>query len=128
MTHRLWPAGLIPLAAVVAACAMPNEMPVASDGARVFAANCVACHGADARGGVGPDLTAITARNDGTFPRARVLSVIDGYSRGTHAGRVMPEFGATMSGDLVPVDIDGTLTPTPRDLVALLFYLESIQG
>ena len=39
----------------------------------------------------------------------------------------MPEFGAQMSDDIVPVDIDGVLTPTPRELAALLAYLESIQ-
>lgn len=128
MTHRLWPAGLVPVAAIIAACAMPNEMPVAADGAKVFNANCVACHGSDARGGVGPDLTAIAARNDGVFPRARILSIIDGYTKDAHEGRTMPEFGAGLSGQTVPVDIDGTLTPTPRDLAALLAYLESIQS
>ncbi len=128
MTHRPWPAGLVPVAVLLTACAMPNEMPVASDGAKIFAANCVACHGADARGGAGPDLTAIAARNDGAFPRARMLSVIDGYSKDAHEGRAMPEFGASLSGETVPVDIDGTLTPTPRDLAALLAYLESIQS
>ena len=40
----------------------------------------------------------------------------------------MPEFGADLSGDLVPLDIDGVLTPTPRALAALLAYLESIQA
>lgn len=128
MTHRPWPAALVPVAVILAACAVPNEMPVASDGAKIFAANCVACHGVDARGGAGPDLTAIAARNDGVFPRARILSVIDGYTKDAHEGRVMPEFGASLSGETVPVDIDGTLTPTPRDLAALLAYLESIQS
>ena len=128
MTQRPWPAALVPVAVILAACAMPDEMPVASDGAKIFAANCVACHGADARGGTGPDLTTIAARNDGVFPRARTLSVIDGYTRDAHAGRAMPEFGASLSGETVPVDIDGTLTPTPRDLAALLAYLESIQS
>jgi hypothetical protein len=40
----------------------------------------------------------------------------------------MPEFGALLEGDTVPVDVgDGVLTPTPRPLAALLAYLESIQ-
>ena len=56
-----------------------------------------------------------------------MLSKIDGYGRGSVSADVMPEFGALLEGDLVPVDIDGTLTPTPRNLAGLLFYLESIQ-
>ena len=41
--------------------------------------------------------------------------------------RVMPEFGEDMALDLVPVDLDGQITPTPRVLAGLLIYLESIQ-
>jgi hypothetical protein len=44
------------------------------------------------------------------------------------AGPGMPEFGALLEGDLIPFDSgDGILTPTPRKLVALLEYIESIQ-
>ena len=120
---------------MLGACTV-SEMPGSGEGARLFAENCAACHGADARGagpetlGIGkvpPDLTAITARNGGTFPRAQVLSVIDGYRQGTHPGRVMPEFGENLGGNLVPVEVDGVMTPTPRALAALLAYLESIQ-
>ena len=134
MPHRVH-ALLIGSALGLAACAMP-EMPDAPEGAQLFAANCAACHGADARGagpetlGIGkvpPDLTQIAARNSGVFPTADVLSAIDGYAQGTHVGRVMPEFGAELGGDLVPLDVDGILTPTPRALVALLRYLESVQ-
>ncbi|CUH45138.1 hypothetical protein RUM4293_04048 [Ruegeria atlantica] len=32
-----------------------------------------------------------------------------------------------MAEDLVPVEIEGVLTPTPRELAGLLFFLESIQ-
>lgn len=122
-------------ALILGACTAP-QMPGPSEGARLFAQNCAACHGADARGagpeslGLGkvpPDLTQIAARNGGTFPRARVLSVIDGYRQGTHPDRIMPEFGAELGGDLVPVEVDGVMTPTPRALAALLAYLESIQ-
>lgn len=123
------------LAGLIAACAAV-EMPGVPEGAKLFADNCVACHGASATGD-GPlagnmspkpaDLTRIAARNDGTFPRAQVLSVIDGYSKGTHPNRIMPEFGLLLSGDTVPVEVDGVLTPTPRPLAALLAYLEDTQ-
>ncbi|MGB1389682.1 MAG: c-type cytochrome [Paracoccaceae bacterium] len=116
----------LPLAVLVAACTT-DDMPGPTEGQAVYARNCSACHGADGTGGKGPDLTKISARNGGTFPAASVLSKIDGYGRGSVSVDVMPEFGALLEGDLVPVDIDGTLTPTPRNLAGLLFYLESIQ-
>ena len=120
---------------LIAACSA-TEMPDVPEGAQLFADNCAACHGTSATGdGVlvseltqkPADLTRISARNGGTFPRAQVLSVIDGYSKGSHPGRIMPEFGLLLEGDTVPVEVDGVLTPTPRPLAALLAYLEDIQ-
>jgi len=117
------------------ACAEPG-MPGRADGAAFFAENCVSCHGS---GGAGdgplsnvlaeapPDLTLLSQQNGGTFPAARALSFIYGGPGQGHLYRVMPEFGAAMSHDLVPVEIDGILTPTPRELAGLLEYLESIQ-
>ncbi len=123
----------LPLMVVLAAC-MVNEMPTASEGEILFTENCAACHDYDGRGGApliggqdAPDLTTISARNGGVFPRAEVLSQIDGYHRGQVSIELMPEFGALLEGPTVPVEIDGVLTPTPRTLAALLTYLESIQ-
>jgi len=119
----------------LAACAVP-EMPVAQEGALLFAENCASCHGVNAQGDgelaavlspTPPDLTQISTRNGGTFPRAKMLSVIDGYAQGRLDGRAMPEFGEIFEGDLVPIEVDGTLTPTPRPLAALLAYLEAVQ-
>lgn len=126
---------LAAMALSVAACTMPG-MPEAPEGERLFVENCAACHGADARGagpetlGLGkvpPDLTLLAQGNGGVFPTAEVLSTIDGYVEGTHSGRTMPEFGASLGGMLVPLEVDGVLTPTPRALVALLRYLEEVQ-
>ncbi|MFY9210021.1 MAG: cytochrome c [Aestuariivita sp.] len=118
----------------VGACVAQNEMPGPSEGAKIYADNCTACHGMRADeegiligGQTAPDLSMISARNGGVFPRAAVLSQIDGYSRGTHAGQVMPAFGAGLTEQSVPVDVDGIMTPTPRPLAALLAYLEDIQ-
>jgi mono/diheme cytochrome c family protein len=116
----------------LAACAV-DEMPGPEEGEILFNNNCSACHGVATEGGAliggqtAPDLTGIAARNNGIFPRAEVLSRIDGYGRGKVSSDVMPEFGALLEGPLVPVDIAGTLTPTPRPLAALMVYLESIQ-
>ena len=128
-----YPIAIAGVAALVA-CTQAS-MPEAPDGARLFAENCVQCHGASGTGngpwtaGMAPppaDLTRLSV--DGTFPRARVLSVIDGYDRTGLPGQDMPEFGLLLEGDTVPVDVgDGVLTPTPRPLAALLAYLEDIQ-
>lgn len=119
----------------VAACVQVS-MPEAPEGQVLFADNCAQCHGPGGKGD-GPwaksmsprpaDLTQLST--NGVFPRARVLSVIDGYDRTGLPGHDMPEFGLLLRGDTVPVDVgDGVLTPTPRPLAALLAYLESIQG
>lgn len=128
-----WKSVFVVSVAVLGACAPVDEMPGPAEGAALFADNCAACHGYTAEGGAlvggqhAPDLTGIASANDGVFPRAAVLSRIDGYGHGRVSADVMPEFGALLEGDLVPVDIDGTPTPTPRPLAALLAYLESIQ-
>lgn len=122
----------LPVAGLIAACTA-NMMPSPKEGEAAFVQYCAACHDYSGEGGeliggqAAPDLTGLSDRNDGVFPRAEVLSTIDGYGRGQHSGNVMPEFGQLLEGETVPVEIDGTLTPTPRPLAALLVYLESIQ-
>ena len=118
------------------ACTEEPSMPDRVDGAAFFASNCAACHGATAQGN-GPlaadlqaapsNLTTLSRRNGGTFPKARALSYIYGDSDQAHLARVMPQFGGAMAEDLVPVEFDGIMTPTPRVLAALLAYLEAIQ-
>ena len=122
---------------LLAACA-PDEMPGVSDGRSLFMQNCAVCHGVDGKGDgamaramtrAPANLTLISVRNGDVFPRAKVLSTIDGYARSEMDGPNMPEFGALLQGDLVPLDTgDGVMTPTPRKLVALLEYIESIQA
>lgn len=134
MMTKTW----ISLSAALAlmACA-EAEMPGAEDGQALFMENCAGCHGVDGLGD-GPmarsltrppkNLTLIQARHNDTFPRAKVLSTIDGYARSDRSGPGMPEFGTLLEGDLIPFDSgDGVMTPTPRKLVALLEYIESIQ-
>ena len=108
-----------------------------ASGSTIYADNCAACHGV---GGMGdgpmaaslsvspPDLTGLSARNDGTFPRTYVMSTIDGYTRGIHFAPDMPEFGAGDLGEVVVVENpDGTGTPIPVELIALADYLETLQ-
>ncbi len=109
----------------------------AAYGQRLFAKNCAACHGRDAKGGgaaslglgvVPPDLTRFTRLNGGTFPRNRVMSAIDGFDRKDHWKNPMPVFGDENLGTLVQVEDDGISTPIPADLLALAHYLEAIQN
>lgn len=121
--------------ALAVACAREATYPEPSEGRAIFRDNCVQCHGATGRGD-GPwaafydpppaDLTQLS--ENGRFPQARILNVIDGYDRSGLPGKEMPEFGLLLEGETVPVDAgDGVFTPTPRPLAALLVYLESIQ-
>lgn len=124
------------LLSLLIACA-PVAMPEADEGAQFYAENCTSCHGASGQGdgpladGLSPrptDLTLLAQKNGGAFPAARALSYIYGDPEQGHLARVMPQFGGAMADDLVPVEVDGTLTPTPRVLAALLQYLEAIQS
>lgn len=117
------------------ACAV-SQMPEAPEGQAIFDENCVICHGVTGRGdgefalGMKPapaDLTKISQRAGGTFPRAKVLSVIDGYAHRAPQAE-MPEFGLLLRGESVPIDVgDGVMSPVPRPLAAIMVYLEQIQ-
>ena len=124
---------LAPLALVACVPADPHE---GISGRNAFLESCAGCHGTDATGsgpmagGLDPrpaDLTRISARHGGAFPRDYVMSVIDGYRRGSHFSPAMPEFGATDLGETVIVEENGVGTPVPERLLALADYLESIQ-
>ncbi len=60
------------------ACAPSPEVT----GRALFQDHCAACHGAEAQGGAGPDLTGIAGREGGVFPSLAVMEHIDGYARG----------------------------------------------
>jgi mono/diheme cytochrome c family protein len=111
-------------------------MPNRSDGRVFFSKNCTSCHGSAGEGDgsmadglptAPSNLTALSRGNGGTFPATRALAYIWGDPEQGHLARVMPQFGSMMSEDLVPVELDGVFTPTPRTLAGLLAYLESIQ-
>ena len=118
---------------LLAGCVTEPEV----SGQQLFLDNCAACHGSGGAGdGVAaaalsvtpPDLTGLTARNSGVFPRSYVMSTIDGYNRDSHFAVEMPAFGDGDLGEVVIVENDdGTGTPIPVDLIALADYIESIQ-
>ncbi|MFN4057763.1 MAG: c-type cytochrome [Roseinatronobacter sp.] len=114
---------------LLAACTPQTQSP--SAGRTLFAQNCAACHGADARGGdTIPDLTGFALRAGGNFPRTFVLEKLDGYARGqtAYAGSEMPEFGHLLTGPLARVDQgQGVSRPYPESVIALAAWLESVQ-
>jgi mono/diheme cytochrome c family protein len=77
----------------------------AANGPEMFRAYCAVCHGSDGRGG-GPtaealrkapaDLTQLSRRSGGTFPRTMVLNTIQGASiLAAHGSRDMPIWGVS---------------------------------
>jgi len=125
---------LIPYAglALLATCApMPEQT-----GAKLFLQNCIICHGEGGRGD-GPmaaelpvqpaDLTHISARQDGVFPKADVMIAIHGY-HGQEALGLMPSFAETVQSEPVTWTApDGRAVKTPSALLSLANYLETLQ-
>jgi len=108
---RALPLVLVAAAAAigVTACATQGGMQRPQTGAKIFAASCAACHGADARGNGPvspflnvrvPDLTAITVRHGGEFPADQIYQFIDGQGQ-EHPDetRHMPIWGYEFYGD-----------------------------
>jgi mono/diheme cytochrome c family protein len=105
------------VAALLSGCLSPmyedSVRPYEYSGVRLYQVFCSSCHGLTGRGdgpveplfrGGVPDLTAISARNGGKFPRERVGSIIDGRENFiAHGTATMPvwgfEFHAGMSND-----------------------------
>ena len=123
---------------ILTAACLPSGLPEPS-GREDFADYCAACHGIDGSGqgavasvldAPPADLTMLAEANDGTFPKARVMSKIWGYAQMKDDGSgVMPKFSELLQGDRVVLyDIgDGIATPTPIRLVQLAEYLEKLQ-
>jgi mono/diheme cytochrome c family protein len=103
-------------------------------GRRTFAAHCASCHGRAGQGDgpVAPDLkvppadlTRLTARNNGQFPRDRAYMAIDGRTeiRG-HGSSEMPVWGLTFQVR----ESDRNQEQEVRDrILDLLAFLRSIQ-
>ena len=78
--------------------------------------NCAVCHGGDAKWGwipwhgamstPPPDLTLIAVRNNGAFPKAQVLSSIDGYAKSDMTdGRICPNSVLFWRGTWFPMTV-----------------------
>lgn len=121
----------------------PNSTPTSSGGPAPVTAEalyqdvCSGCHGRDGTGNGEfasallkrpSDLTTISLRNGGVYPRNKILTIIDGYERGAHFSEAMPNFGDGYLGEpIIWDDGSGFGTPVPAQLLALSDYIESIQ-
>jgi mono/diheme cytochrome c family protein len=93
---------------------------------------CSSCHGAGARGDGAiatslkkrpADLTQLTKRNDGVFPRDQVARVIDGRSGG-HEAEDMPKWGDVFA----KASESASARQTAERISTLVKYLETLQA
>lgn len=105
-------------------------------GNKDYLQDCAECHGADGKGGqsekraipgyISTDLTQISKRNGGEFPRQKVYDAIDGRDRiAAHFSGDMPRWGARYRVDAndQPRSDQGV-----RDRISgLVDFIESIQ-
>lgn len=126
----------LPLIAAIVFSA-PALAQDAERGARLFADHCAVCHGAGLRGDgpmaellvtAPPDLTRISQRYGGTFPRAAMAWKIDGRDPIVSHGGDMPLFGFVFSemSELMRSPGGQTVLTSP-EVVDLLAYIESVQ-
>ena len=107
-----------------------------SSGKKAYLRDCAECHGADGKGAqpekrmlrgyVSVDLTTISRRNGGEFPRQKVYDAIDGHHRiAAHFQGDMPRWGARYG-----IDENGNeasdLQARER-ISSLVSFIESIQ-
>jgi len=95
------------LAVATAGMASAQEVNI-SGGQDLYNTYCWQCHGQDATGDgpmaemlsiVTPDLTKLSARNDGTFPTEAIARQIDGRAPLLAHGGEMPIFGPFLNSD-----------------------------
>lgn len=109
----------------------------AMEGQRIYQTYCATCHGVDAHGDgpmaatlilQPPDLTGLTARNDGVFPTTRVAMRVDGREPLVSHGSPMPVYGDFFEGNDTAIKLEtGQPMMTSRPIVDLIAYLESLQ-
>ncbi len=116
---------------------LPAHADEGLSGTELYQFYCSACHGLEADGN-GPmaavmtvqpsNLTGLSARNDGVFPKWRVISRIDGRDPLVSHGSEMPVFGPWFQGRGETTMIEtGQMVMTSQPIIDLMGYLEEIQ-
>lgn len=108
-----------------------------AEGAELYARHCATCHGAEATGNgpmapvlvlQPPDLTNLSARNDGVFPVTRVVMRIDGRDPLVSHGSPMPVYGNFFEGEALALKSEtGQPVLTSPAVIDLVTYLQSLQ-
>jgi mono/diheme cytochrome c family protein len=94
---------------------------------------CASCHGRDGKGAgpvapalktAPPDLTTISRRNDGVFPKARIEAIVAGTPSGAmaaHGSKDMPVWGPIFRS------LDPANKANRERIANIVAYLESLQ-
>ena len=125
---------------IAAAVAVPGIASAQDPAGQIeYQQACAACHGAEGKGDGPvakymtvpvPDLTQISARNNGVFPYQNLMEMIDGRNAGRQPGphgTSMPVWGERFmidSGHANPVENE---INTLGRISSLVYYLYSIQ-
>lgn len=128
-----WGCGIGPGASVEVVSPAP---PTLSEGAEFYREACAACHGSTGKGdgSVAPalksapsDLTRLSQRHDGVYPRELVMRTIEGDNAiAAHGTREMPVWSSRFS----PAGHGATAvaaTHVRRQVGSLVAYVESLQ-
>ena len=122
----------VPIALAQTDSGKASDASVAS-GRDLFVAYCASCHGKDGKGKgpaaaslktPPPDLAVLAQKNDGKFPKARVLETISGETAiSAHGSREMPVWGPFF------LALSGMKEKAAKSrLEDLTSYIESIQS
>lgn len=125
--------------ALSAVCLVGAALGAAADelGKMTYDHYCASCHGADGRGAgpfmemmtvEAPDLTQLSATNDGEFPMLEVIHIIDGRTGLRAHGGPMPVFGTAFSAEVENPGPYGAVAVTRGRVLSLAYYLESLQA
>lgn len=125
--------------AAAAALALSAGAGLADDmGKQDFVEGCAGCHG---KSGMGqgslaelltvemPDLTHLSANNDGVFPMLEVIHIIDGRTQLRAHGDPMPIWGTVFKSRLMTESgmMGGAEALARGRILSIAYYLESIQ-
>lgn len=105
-------------------------------GAEAFGQYCATCHGMSGDG-TGPmtdimtisvpDLTQLSAGNDGQFPMLEVIHIIDGRTGLRGHGGPMPIYGALFDAEAQDAGPYGAPIVTRGRILSIAYYLEAMQ-
>ena len=129
--------GLLCCATVLAGLAATAVSAEDGVGAAIFGQYCATCHGTSGKGDGPltehmltevPDLTGLSARNNGDFPMLDVIHIIDGRTGVRAHGGPMPVYGSIfMSEKQKDIGLMASALETRGRVLAVALHLESIQ-